>query len=322
MKSAFLIMVRRGGLCVRLAAAGILLAGLAASAARGAEPAKWVEPIRIGLASSVTRDTPEAAVQVLLEPFADLMESLTGITGQVVLGGDVHTLTQRLKANQFQLCIFQGVEFAWAQQECPELKPLMIAVNKRRHVQACVVVRSDSKATTWEDLRHKSVALPRHSLEHCHLFLQRCCREHGQDADHFFAQIVTPPGVELALDDVVRGKVRAAVVDVVGLEAYQREKPGCYERLKRIKVSELFPAAVVVYYSDRLSDAMLGRFKDGMARAKETAVGRQLMAAVRWTGFEPVPADYQKTLTEILKAYPPPPPAERTVGRQGTAHAH
>jgi len=277
------------GLSVRVAAT-ILFGSLIASTARGEEAAKRIEPVRIGFASSLARDTPEAIVQIILEPFASLMESQTGVPGQLVLGGDVHNLTQRLKANQFQLGLFQGVEFAWAQQACPELKPLMIAVNKQRHLQACIVVRRDSTATSVDDLRQQEVALPRHSREHCHLFWQRCCRERGQDAEHFFAHVVTPRGVELALDDVVRGKVQAAVVDCYGLECYQHDKPGCFERLRTVKVSELFPASVVVYYPGRLSAATLERMKGGMARANETAIGRQLLAAVRWTGFESVPA--------------------------------
>jgi len=303
-------MVRRGGSYVRLAALGILWTGLAA-AARGDEPAKTrVEPVRIGLASSLARDTPEALVQIILEPFASLMEAQTGVPGQMVMGGDARNLSQRPAKQPLSAGRLPGRGIRLAQQECPELKPLMIAINKRRHLEACLVVRSDSLALAWEDLRHKDVALPRHSREHCHLFLQRSCRERGLEMEQFFAHIDRPRGVELGLDDVVRGKVQAAVVDSVGLASYQHEKPGCFERLKTIKISETFPAAVVVYYPGRLSAARLDRFKDGMARANETAVGRQLLAAVRWTGFEPVPADYQKTLTDIRRAYPPPTPAE------------
>ena len=53
------------------------------------------------------------------------MEAQTGVPGQMVMGGDARNLSQRLQSNHFQLGVFQGVEFAWAQQECPELKPLI-----------------------------------------------------------------------------------------------------------------------------------------------------------------------------------------------------
>jgi ABC-type phosphate/phosphonate transport system substrate-binding protein len=311
-------MFRRQAIHVRLTLIGTFLATFVASA-HGAEPAKQVEPVRIGLARSLCRDTPEALVQVIMEPFGSLMESQTGVAGQLVIAGQAHDLALQMKAGKFQLGVFQGVEFAWAQQECPELKPLMIAINKRRQLQAYIVVRNDSTAAAFDDLRQKTVALPRRSREHCHLFLERCCRERGQDAAHYFSQIVTPPGVESALDDVLRGKVQAALVDAVGLESYKREKPGCFERLKTIKISEVFPAAVVAYYPGRLSDGTLNRFKQGMARSNETAVGRQILAAVRWTGFEPVPADYGKTQADILKAYPPPVPGERKASLQTRA---
>ena len=306
-------MVRPRAVWIRLAVAACCLSNLLTRPARAEEPAKRTEPVRIGLVRSLYRDTPEALVQVMMEPFSSLMEKQTGVAGRLVMAGEAYELAQHLKADKFQLGIFQGVEYAWVQQELPELKPLTIAINKRRHLQACLVARADSEVKTFDDLRQKSVALPRHSREHCHLFLARCCREQGQDAKHYFSLLATPAGVEPALDDVVRGKVQAAVVDAVGLESYKHEKPGCFERLKTIKLSEAFPAAVIVYYRGHLGAATLDKFKDGMARANDSGVGRQLLAAVRWTGFEPVPGDYQKTLTDILKVYPPPTPGERAV---------
>jgi hypothetical protein len=42
--------------------------------------------------------------------------------------------------------------------------------------------------------------------------------------------------------------------------------------------------------------------------ANRTALGRQL-TLWRLTGFEQVPPDYDRTLTEIVKAYPSPLPS-------------
>src|SRR5438270_3001296 len=255
-------------------------------------PAKK-EPVRIGLVNSLFRDTPEVMVQIMMEPFGALMEAQTGVKGQLIIAGDAFDVAQRLKEDKLQLGVFNGFELGWVQQKHPELRPLMLAVCKKRELHAYVVVRNDSDVTAFADLRQHSLAIPRRSREHCHLFLQRCCRENGCDAKSFFKQIVTPPGVETALDDLLRGKVQACLVDSVGLESYGHEKPGCFDRLKTIKASEAFPAAVVVYNPGALDEATLQKFRVGMAKSNETALGRQMLSAFRLTGFEAVPADYQ-----------------------------
>ena len=315
-------MVRRGTQHIWLVLLALTMTSVVFLPARGEEPEKSKDAVHIGLVNTLFRDTPEALLKVVMEPFGSLMESQTGVHGQLIMAGDAHDLTQRLKDGKIQLGVFNGVEFAWAQQEYPELKPLMIAVCKDPRLHAYIVVRNDSEISSFDDLHQKSLAVPRRSRQHCHLFLRRCCRERGHEAKNYFTQITAPAGVESALDDVVAGKVQASVVDSVGLDSYQREKPGCYARLKTIKVSETFPAAVIVYVPGRLDAGTLGRFKDGMSRANDTAVGRQLLSAVRLTGFEQVPSDYQKTLTDIIKAYPPPSAAEKTPSVHTATKSH
>ena len=136
-------MVRRGTQHVWLV---LLALAITSVVARGEEPEKAKDAVHIGLVNTLFRDTPEALLKVVMEPFGSLMESQTGVHGQLIMAGDAHDLTQRLKDGKIQLGVFNGVEFAWAQQEYPELKPLMIAINKRRHLEACLVVRSDSLA--------------------------------------------------------------------------------------------------------------------------------------------------------------------------------
>jgi ABC-type phosphate/phosphonate transport system substrate-binding protein len=284
----------------------VVAAGWSAALAPAEDTPARTEPIRIGLIETLLRDTPAAVAQVIMEPFSALMESQTGIPGQLVIAGDAHDLAQRLKQDKFQLGVFHGVEFAWAQQEYPELKPLMLALNEHTELHAYLMVRNDSTATGLHDLQKKVLALPRASREHCHLFLERLCHQAGHEPKVFFGKIATPSGVEAALDDILRGKVDAAMVDCVGLECYKREKPGCFGRLRALKESEVFPPAVVAYYPGKLDEATLQRFREGMTQANQTAVGRQLLAACRLTGFAPVPDGYAKLLAEIMKAYPPP----------------
>jgi hypothetical protein len=58
--------------------------------------------------------------------------------------------------------------------------------------------------------------------------------------------------------------------------------------------------------------AVLHRFKEGLEKADSTSIGRQLLLLWNMTSFEDVPADYEKILADIGKAYPPP----RALGNQ------
>jgi ABC-type phosphate/phosphonate transport system substrate-binding protein len=264
------------------------------------------ESVRIGMVSTLFRDTPEPLVLAMMQPFGAMMRAQTGLTGKLMPGGDACQLGQLLAEDKVQLAVFHGVEFAWARQQHPELRPLMIAVNQDPHVQAFLVVREGSAVTGFADLKGKVLALPRKSREHCHMFLERRCQGCGQEADHFFAKIATPPNTEEAFEDVVDGLVDAAVVDSISLDCYKRRKPARSAQLKLVQRSEIFPAAVVAYHPGVLGEDALTAFREGMLRANKSALGRQLMTLWKLTAFQPVPADYEQTLTDIVKAYPAP----------------
>ncbi|HMC88700.1 MAG TPA: PhnD/SsuA/transferrin family substrate-binding protein, partial [Gemmataceae bacterium] len=167
-------MVRRGTQHIWLVLLALTMTSVVFLPARGEEPEKSKDAVHIGLVNTLFRDTPEALLKVVMEPFGSLMESQTGVHGQLIMAGDAHDLTQRLKDGKIQLGVFNGVEFAWAQQEYPELKPLMIAVCKDPRLHAYIVVRNDSEISSFEDLHQKYLAVPRRSRQHCHLFLRRC----------------------------------------------------------------------------------------------------------------------------------------------------
>jgi ABC-type phosphate/phosphonate transport system substrate-binding protein len=279
----------------------VLLAPLAAAAADDKEDAS----VRIGLVTSLFRDVPAPMVEMAKQPFQTLMRDQTGLQGNLVVGGDALALGKQLDKNRVQIGVFHGVEFAWAQAKYPDLRPLMLAVNRQRHLYANVVVRADS-AAGFADLKGQKLSLPRLSREHCHLFLNRLTTEAGGRPATFFAKIVEHPNVEDALDDVLRGKVQAAVVDSVSMECYGLVKPGCHARLKVLTKSEVFPAAVIAYRHGSLDAATLKTFRDGMINANQTARGRDLMALWKLTAFEPIPEDFQQTLDNIRRAYPDP----------------
>jgi ABC-type phosphate/phosphonate transport system substrate-binding protein len=262
--------------------------------------------VRVGMVGSLFRDLPEPTAQAMMQPFSTLMESQTGLPGQVVPGGSAEHLGQQLAEDKVQLGVFHGIEFAWARQKHPELQPLMIAVNQCCHLHACLVVKKDGNVATLNDLKGQTLALPRFTREHCHVYIERRAGENGQALQGFFGKVTNPASIEDALDDVVDGVAQATVVDGVALDCYQRRKPGRFAKLKMIQQSETFPAAVVAYRPGALDEATVKRLRDGMVGAAKTPVGKQLLTLFKLTGFEQVPRDYEQTLSDIVKSYPPP----------------
>lgn len=281
---------------------------LLAAGRSAAENESRATPIRIGLVASLFRDTPEPMVTTMMQPFGAIMESQTGLAGKMVPAGDAGHLGQLLAEDKVHLGVFHGVEFGWARLKYPQLRPLVIAVNQQRHLQALIVVRADAAPGLFADLKGKKLALPVHSREHCHLYLQHCCQQCGQEPKGFFGQVTTPANVEDALDDLVDGLVDVIVVDHVSLDCFQRRKPARYARLKVLQRSEIFPAAVVAYHPGGLDEDTLNKFREGMMNANKSILGRQFMTLWKLTAFEAIPADFEPTVTAILKTYPPPSP--------------
>ncbi len=284
-----------------------LVLGLAAALVLMAPAAERTSPssaVRIGMIGTLFRDVPEATVQTMMQPFGILMESQTGVSGLLVPSGDAESMGQELASDKLQLGVFHGIEFAWARLKYPQLQPLLIAVNQRAHLHALLVVRADSLVKEFDDLKGQSLAFARHTREHCRHFAQRRCPDSSMPK--LFGKITTPDNVEEALDDVIDRVVQATVVDGLALECYQRRKPGRFAKLKIVQQSEAFPAAVVAYRPGALPEATIDRFRLGMLNANQTLLGRQLLNLWKLTGFEAVPADYEQTLTNIVKAYPAP----------------
>jgi ABC-type phosphate/phosphonate transport system substrate-binding protein len=290
----FLILVVAGG------------AGLAATAPAAENEANRPGTVRIGMVSSLFRDTPEPLVQSMMQPFGVLMESQTGLTGKLMAAGGAARLGKLLAEDQVQLGVFHGFEFGWARQKYPDLRPLMIAVNQEHHLHALILVRADASAQTLADLKGRSLAVPLHTRGHCHLYLEHCCQLAGLEPEKFFAKITAPANVEDALDDLVDNLVQAALVDGTALDCYHRRKPVRFAKLRTLQRSETFPAAVVAYHPGSLDDATLRRFREGMLNANKGVLGRQFLTLWKLTGFEPIPDDYEQTLANILKAYPAP----------------
>jgi ABC-type phosphate/phosphonate transport system substrate-binding protein len=270
-------------------------------------PAKPSRPaVRVALADSLLPSTSATMTQLALRTLRPLLRAQTRLNGELVLGGDALTLGQKLRNGEAQVGAFYGFELAWARQQCPTLKPIVITVNRHRYDQVKVMIRKDSTAARCDDLVGKSVALPADSRHHCRLFFERRFIRPDESAGDFFSQVTAPNDTEDALDDVVEGKVEAAIVDAADLVRYQEAKPGRARRLKALCESERFPCAAIAYQPGQIDEATVARFRTGLIGARNNARGRQMLQLLRITRFEPVPNNYESRLVAIAKAYPPP----------------
>jgi ABC-type phosphate/phosphonate transport system substrate-binding protein len=265
--------------------------------------------IRMALVPSLLRDSTAAVARPMVAAFGAMVQAQTGLEAEVLRGDEPLVLARKIRDNEIQLGIFQGVEYAWAKEKYPELKPLMVIINQHPKRHGVLVVRGDDKITGFGDLKGKTVAMPMYSRCHCELFLQRGTG--GAEAKKYFADLVRLENSEDALDDLVDGRCEGVVLDIVALESYQRRKPARAARLNVATKSEPFPPSVVAYRPGKVDNKRLKQFQDGMLRSNETTLGRQLLLLWRMSAFQAVPADLDTQLDEILKFYPAPVELEK-----------
>ena len=263
-------------------------------------------PVKVGMPKTFFRDANPAIVRLVTIPFNSLMRAQTGMNGRLMLIDDPMVLAKQLNDKEKHLAVFHGFEFAWAQEKYPALRPLMIAINMDRELSACLITRNDKNLSDFASAKGKTVSVPRQSRGHCHLFLERKCEELGCQPDSFFSKVIRHPDIETALDAVVLGDVECLVVDEVALKCYREIKPGCFNRLKVVHKSPIFPAAVIAYREGSLSKSTLNRFKTGMIRAKQNIRARNLMMMMKLTGFEAIPNNFTNLVSSIRREYPSP----------------
>jgi len=260
--------------------------------------------LRIGVVQTMFRNTPETVVQIALKPFKNLLESSTGLSGEIVPGGQPLALARKLQDDQLQLAVFHGFEFAWARQKYPELKAISIAVNKQPHLHAVLVVHQNCKATSYTGLQGKVVAMPMQNKEHCRIYFERRCVKPGVKPTKFFQEITDPNDAFDALDDVVDRVAEATVVDSVAFDSYCSTKPARGRQLRILSQSEAFPCGVIACNPKRFDNESLSKIQSALLSAKESKAGLKLFEMIRITGFESVPANFEAHLNETARLYP------------------
>jgi ABC-type phosphate/phosphonate transport system substrate-binding protein len=296
-------MVERGRRFVAVAFVLLLAPSLLAGEPEAKED-RATPSIRLDIVRSLFRDIPEPLIKITMIPFQALMHEQTGLSCELAPPTDAYDLGKKLTNHQVELGVFQGFEFAWVREKYPDIKPLVIAVNKYRNRKAHLVVRADYPATSIAGLKGKELAVPTRSRDHCRMFVERLCRECGSSTSEFFFKISERLNVEDALDRLADDELQAVVVDSVALECYQHRKPGRFGQLKDLCQSECFPDTVVAYAPGVLNKFELDRLRHGLMTAEKCAIGRQLLTLWLMTAFEDIPHDFDQLLANIRKAYP------------------
>jgi ABC-type phosphate/phosphonate transport system substrate-binding protein len=260
--------------------------------------------LKIGMLSGMFRDQQPKVIQALAKPFRDLMTKHVGYSGDVEVVDDPLTLCDRLKEGKVQLGVFHGFEFAWAQQKCDDLIPVIVTQPPGGVVQGLVVVAKDCPAKTLADLKDGTVLIPRGAKAHTLVFLDKL--RDGLSADTAKPTSKADATPEDVLNAVATGEAKAALVDVNGLEGYKVLQPGAFKSLRVLAKSEEFPPAVVCYRKGAITDDQAARIRDGLTASAKTPSGKMLMTLWNLKGFEAPPKGYQAALDEILKAYPVP----------------
>jgi ABC-type phosphate/phosphonate transport system substrate-binding protein len=259
----------------------------------------------IGTSGSVNAETA-AKEKGAIETLKKFIKDETGLDDDILRQSNWRELAEKMKKDQMQIGVFQGYEFAWAQEQYPDLKPLALAVNVYTYPVAYVVTKRDDPARDFAGLANQSVVVPANGQRFLNLFLARQAEALGKNMNSLFSKVVSRDSAEDAIDDVVDGTVQATVADRAALEGYKERKPGRFRQLKEVAHSRPFPPAVVAYYDKHLGEATLRRFKDGLLDAKNKERGSTTLTLFRLTGFEPVPEDFGRVLAATRETYPAP----------------
>jgi ABC-type phosphate/phosphonate transport system substrate-binding protein len=294
---------RRRSVGLLLAALSVILGGAALIPARATRPEATVQ---IGMIESLFRGSDTAVMLAQTQPFSELLYSQTGVRGQFTIIPDAHEMAKQLREEKLQLGIMHGIEYAWIKGEYPELQPLLLAYNQTIKLKGYLLVHRDSPLQTVGDLKGKTLAFPKRSLNHCYLFLHKAIGDAGHNPAGFFAPTACPANIDAALDAVVDGTADAVVVDGVSYEVFKSRKPGRAAKLRVLKESGLFPTATIVYKPSAANEEMVRKFRDGLTTAHERVLGRQMLTLWRLSNFGHVPQEYSQLLNDVLKEYPEP----------------
>ncbi len=286
------------GVAVVGAASGLPLA--LAHARQGGK----VDVLHVGTTGTLTAEKQNDKEKAALAALTGFIKDETGYTNDITRQKGWKELTDKLTSGELHIGVYQGYEFAWATKDCPDLKPLALAVNLYRNPTVHVLTNKDNSATDFAGLKGQSVVWPDTAQPFLRLFAQREARAQGKELNEFFGKNTTQTNLEDCIDDVVDGVVQVVVVDRAALEAFKQRKPARFSKLKEVAKSPPLPPLVIAYYGSSLDNAEVKDLQDRLVNAGKTEKGKTLLTLFHMTAFSAVGDDFEALLVETRKQFP------------------
>jgi ABC-type phosphate/phosphonate transport system substrate-binding protein len=258
--------------------------------------------VDIGIPESIFQGVPMFLRGPLSDPFKKMMKEQTGFEGRVHHLRDPMTVADQLDSGKLQLAVFQGHEFAWAKAKYKDLTPLVAILPNQPPTQAYLLVRWDCKAKSLGDLKDEILILPPGMKDPAKLFLEQQKKAYLGAGN--FKAILSATSVRDAIHDVIEKKAAVTCVDALGFEDFQATFPGPFKNLRILAKSEIFPQACIAIKKGQLDDRTAKKFQDTLLKAADLEEGKRMMTLWKLQRFEPVPAAYEKQLTDCNKTYP------------------
>lgn len=235
----------------------------------------------------------------------DFVRDDSNLTAEILRQDTWQKLADGLADKSLQVGIFSGSEFVWAQERRATIKPMVLAVQGPKYPVVYVVVAKTDSAKSMSDLKGKAIAIPE-GMKYLRLFAEQQAQKAGQPADAFFSKIVTPEFSEEAIDEVVDGKLAAAVVDGGALETFKRRKKARFDKIKELVHSEKLIPVIIAYADGSIDDATRQQFQGGMINAHQKDRGKALLGIFKLSIFEVPPADFSDIAKQTLRVFPAP----------------
>ena len=252
---------------------------------------------------SLTQDMSAAQKKFVNEEFPTMLKDFTGLDATVATRDSLATIGKNLAEGTDQFAILQGVEYGWLKAKYADLQPLVIGIYHVKQPKALLLTKKDDAAQSFADLKGRPIALLKAGKEYIPLFANKGA---GGDPKEFFSKVVETSNAEKALDDILLGKVAAAIVDQASLDNYKDVNPGRFARLRTVEESAPFPPMAVFYMPNKVSDAVVEKMRKGMLFANKSSKSRDAMSTFKITAFELVPTEYATWVADVVKAYPEP----------------
>jgi ABC-type phosphate/phosphonate transport system substrate-binding protein len=261
------------------------------------------QTVSIGIPPSLVQDMSVGQLKFFNNEFPAMVKEFTGIDAKLVTRDSIDAVGKRLVDGADQFAVLQGVEYGWLKAKHPEIQPVLVGIYHLTQPRAVLLTKKDAAATSFADLKGKSVAILKAGKEYIQLFAAKGA---GGDPKQFFGKIVETSNAETALDDILLGKVAAAIVDQASLDNYKDVNPGRFARLNASVQSEPFPPMGLFCVPSKVSADIVEKLRTGMLKANKSSRSRDAMATFKITSFEQVPAEYATWVADIVKAYPEP----------------